>query len=121
MALLKGFMSVQILYMPKNVYNGGSAFSAFAMLISFLFTLYSLLKLVEARAKVEKPGASYSDIAEAAFGKTGRVVADVLLCLLQYGYVISLNYFVIDSIRSVIDEFFGTDPSLFFVGKAQPL
>lgn len=87
------------------------------MLISFLFTLYSLLKLIEARAKVDKPDASYSDIAEAAFGKTGRIVADVLLCLLQYGYVISLNYFVVDSLRSIIDEFFGNDPSMFFVGK----
>ena len=82
LALLKGFMSVQILYMPKNIYNGGAAFSIVAMLVSFLFTLYSLLKLIEARAKVDKPSASYSDIAEAAFGKTGRIVADVLLCLL---------------------------------------
>jgi proton-coupled amino acid transporter len=114
---LKGFMSVQIFYMPNNVYNGGTIFSFFAMVICFLLTLYSLLKLLEARAKVDKPSASYSDIAEVAFGKTGRVVAEVMLCLLQYCYVIPLNFFVIDSIRSIIDELFAWDPNLFFVGK----
>ena len=41
----------------------------------------------------------------------------MLLCLLQYGYVISLNYFVVDSLRSIIDELFGNDPSMFIVGK----
>lgn len=106
LCLLKGFMSVQIFYMPNNMYNGGTIFSFMAMAFSFFLTLYSLLKLLEARAKVDKPAASYSDIAELAFGKTGRIVADVLLCLLQYCYVIPLNFFVIDSIRSIIDELF---------------
>jgi len=87
------------------------------MLVSFFFTLYSLLRLLEARAKVDKPCASYSDIAEAAFGNTGRYVADVMLCLLQYCYVVPLNFFVIDSIRSIIDEVFNFNPDLFFVGK----
>jgi amino acid permease len=111
-------MSVQIIYMPNNVYRGGTIFSLLAMVGSFLLTLYSLLKLLEARAKVDKQSASYSEIAETAFGKTGKIVADVLLCMLQYCYVISLNFFVIDSIRSIIEElFFYPDPSLFFVGK----
>jgi|LauGreDrversion4_2_1035121.scaffolds.fasta_scaffold202902_2 amino acid permease len=117
LALLKGFMSVQILYMPKNIYNGGYAFSLFAMLISFAFTLFSLLKLIESRAKVQKKNASYSDIAEEAFGKIGRTVADVLLCLLQYSYVITLNFFVIETLRSVINEYIDAELSLFFVGK----
>jgi|LauGreDrversion4_2_1035121.scaffolds.fasta_scaffold259368_3 amino acid permease len=103
--------------MPIYVCNGGYVFSFGAMLIIFFFTLYSLLKLIEARAKVNKPCASYSDIAEEAFGETGRLVADILLVLLQYVYVISLNFFVVDTIRSVIDEVSDTNPNSFFVGK----
>jgi len=88
-----------------------------AIIFSFLLTLYSLLKLLDARAKVEKPCASYSEIAEAAFGKTGRIVSDVLLCMLQYCYVIPLTFFVIDSIRSIIEESIDKNLHLFFVGK----
>ena len=45
-SLLKGFVAIGFLYMPKNCLNGGWAFSLFAMALSFTVTFYSMLKLL---------------------------------------------------------------------------
>ena len=45
-SLLKGFVAIGFLWMPKNCLNGGWAFSLFAMALSFTVTLYSLMKLL---------------------------------------------------------------------------
>jgi len=51
-SLLKGFVAIGFLWMPKNCLNGGWAFSLFAMALSFTVTFYSLIKLLQAREKV---------------------------------------------------------------------
>lgn len=115
-SLLKGFMSIGILYMPKNTLNGGWLFTLVAMVASFFFTQFALVKLLQAREK-GPVGASFAEIARASLGKSGMYVTDVLLCVMQYGFAISFNFFVLDSMKSVIDSIYETDINVYFVGK----
>jgi amino acid permease len=80
-SLLKGFISIGILYMPKNVKNGGWAFTLPVMIFSFFVTYYCIIKLLEAREKLPV-GFSYSDITEKAIGKKGKYFADIFLALM---------------------------------------
>jgi amino acid permease len=45
-ALLKGFVAIGFLWMPKNSLNGGWLFSLFSMALSFVVTYYCLVKLL---------------------------------------------------------------------------
>lgn len=60
-SLVKGFVAIGFLWMPKNCLNGGWAFSLAAMIFGCAITLFSLFRLLEAREKVS--GGTYSDIA----------------------------------------------------------
>lgn len=64
--------------MPKNIANGGWAFSAFGLFISYIFTSVCMFKLLEAKAKTPGEG-SFTDIGFAAFGKPGKIMVEVLL------------------------------------------
>ena len=57
-SLLKGFVSIGFLWMPKNCLNAGWLFALICMLISFCITLFCLNKLLQAREKV--PGGSFT-------------------------------------------------------------
>ncbi len=48
-ALLKGFVAIGFLWMPKNCLNGGWLFSFFSMALSFTITYYCLVKLLQAK------------------------------------------------------------------------
>ena len=69
-SLLKGFVSIGILYMPKNSLNGGWAFTLGTMIISFFITYYCIIKLLQARDKLGGLN-SFADIAHAAMGPFG--------------------------------------------------
>jgi amino acid permease len=96
-ALLKGFMSLGILFMPKNCRNGGWLFSLGTMVTSFFITHYCLVKLLEAREKAP-PGSSFTEIATSAMGKRWKWVVDLFLAVMQFGFVISFTYFFLESI-----------------------
>jgi amino acid permease len=114
-SLLKGFIAIGILYMPKNCRNGGWAFTLGTMIFSFFVTYYAIVKLLQARAKTPV-GCSFAEIAEHAIGKKGKYVVDVFLTVMQYGFVISFTYFVLESMKSVVDEAFETDIDKLYIG-----
>lgn len=115
-SLLKGFIAIGILYMPKNCRNGGWLFTLFVMLFSFFVTYYSILKLLQARDKAP-PGSSFAEIASHAIGLKGKLVVDIFLCLMQYGFVISFTYFVLESMKSVVDEIFDIEINVIYIGR----
>jgi hypothetical protein len=78
---LKGFVAIGLLYMPKNTLNGGWGFTLFTMLFSFFVTYYSVIKLVEARARFTN-GLSYSELCEVTMGKTGKYIVDIFIFLM---------------------------------------
>ena len=114
-SLLKGFVAIGILYMTKNARNGGWAFTLMAMTISFFITYFCLIKLLQAREKV--PGGSYADIANAAMGRPGKYIVDIFLTIMQYGFVIGLIYFSLESLKSVVDEVFDMNISIIYLGN----
>lgn len=113
-SLLKGFVAIGILYMPKNARNGGWAFTLMAMTISFFITYFCLMKLLWAREKV--PGGSFADIANAAMGRPGKYAVDIFLTIMQYGFVVGLIYFALESLKSVVDEVFDINISIIYLG-----
>jgi len=76
LSLLKGFVCTGIIYLPKAFRNGGWAFSAAAMLLSYVLTSICTNKLMQARAKV---GGSFTHIGMKAMGNTGKYMVDVTL------------------------------------------
>lgn len=95
--------------MPKNCLNGGWAFSLFAMVVSFIVTLFSLFRLLEAREKV--PGGTYSDIAQAALGLPGKYLLEALLPLMLYGFIVAFSFFTIVNLQSVAQALFDVSVS----------
>lgn len=47
--LFKGIVASGILYLPTSFVNGGSLFSAVALIFSLVFTLYCIKLLLEVR------------------------------------------------------------------------
>ena len=45
-SLLKGMVCTGVIYLPRNLYNGGWAFSTFALLLAYALTLFCSIKLV---------------------------------------------------------------------------
>jgi len=48
-SLLKGFVCTGIMYLPKNIWNGGWAFSLFALVLAYVFTLFCSFRLLDAK------------------------------------------------------------------------
>lgn len=114
-ALLKGFVAIGFLWMPKNCLNGGWLFSFFSMILSFSITYYCLVKLLQ--AKLATPGAtSFADVARAALGKYGMWITDFLIALMQYGFVVALLFFTISNLKSVADGIFSEPVDIIYVG-----
>lgn len=58
--LLKGFICTGILYLPKQVAEGGYLFSIIGLFASYVLTTICMFKLLETRAKLN--GGSFTDI-----------------------------------------------------------
>lgn len=54
--LLKGFVCTGVLYLPKNISNGGWAFSAFGLFLGYVFSAICMVKLLEAKKKTPGKG-----------------------------------------------------------------
>lgn len=45
-SLLKGMVCTGVMYLPRNIYNGGWAFSLFSLVLAYALTLFCSIKLV---------------------------------------------------------------------------
>jgi proton-coupled amino acid transporter len=115
--LLKGFVCTGILYLPKEFYNGGWAFSGFAMIFSFILTSICAIKLLEAKKKSSGP--QFTDIGMSAMGKPGKIMVDITLGVSQTGFVTAYIYFISANLQSVFLEAFHTDINIIWFGKYQ--
>lgn len=91
--LLKGFVCTGVLYLPKNISNGGWAFSAFGLFVSYVFTAVCMIKLLEAKKKAFGDG-SFTDIGFSAYGMAGKRMVEVLLAFTQISFVMAYIYFI---------------------------
>lgn len=75
-SLLKGFVCTGIMYLPKNIWNGGWAFSLFALVLAYVFTMFCSFRLLDAKAKA---GGSFSELGEKAMGQLGKRLVEITL------------------------------------------
>ncbi len=83
--LVKAFLGSGMLTLPMGFTNGGVLFCVGCMMLICFISVIGMVTLLEARSKT---GGSFSDLAEAALGTTGRVVIDISLALCQVSFCI---------------------------------
>lgn len=75
-SLLKGFVCTGIMYLPRNIWNGGWAFSLFALLLAYGFTMFCSFRLIDAK---KAAGGSFSELGEKAMGPLGKRLVELTL------------------------------------------
>lgn len=78
--LVKGFLGSGMLTLPMGFCNGGALFSIGCMAVVCAFSIMGMVALLEAR---NVSGGGYSDIAEAALGKVGKLVVEISIACCQ--------------------------------------
>jgi len=79
MTLMKGFVCSACLYLPRSFVKGGYGFTNIAILTSGFITIYCAMLLIQIRSKVG--ASSYTAIGEKLFGKPGKIMVNIALCL----------------------------------------
>ena len=105
--LFKGFVCTGILYMPLSFVNGGWLFSAVALVLALLLTLYCIKLLLEVRQKLGG-SPSFSDIGLQTAGKTGKLLVDISLFGSQTGFTCAYIYFIASQLTGVLDAAYNT-------------
>lgn len=106
LTLFKGFVCSGILYLPTSFVNGGYGFSAIALMLALVLTLYCIKLILEVRAKLGG-NLSFPEIGFVTYGKTGKILVDVSLFASQVGFVCAYIYFIASQVTSVLDSAFG--------------
>lgn len=104
--IFKGFVCTGILYLPKDIYNGGWLFSAFTIVFFCFMTLYCAKLLIDVQEKCGN-GCSFSEIGFKAYGFWGKVLVDVSLVGSQTGFTCAYIYFIALNINTMIMEISG--------------
>ena len=103
LSIFKGFVGTGILYGPTSFVSGGSAFSAVALILSLVLTLYCIGLLLEVRSALGGH-LSYSEMGVAALGSKGRTLCDVVIFMSQVGFVIAFIYFIASQTLRLLDS-----------------
>lgn len=79
------------MYLPKNIYNGGWAFSLFALILAYIFTMFCSFRLIDAK---KAAGGSFSELGEKALGHLGKRLVEITLFASQVGFVCAYIAFI---------------------------
>jgi proton-coupled amino acid transporter len=104
---MKGFVASAVLYLPKSFVNGGYGFSIIVLIASAIITIYCSLLLLQVR-KITK-SSSYSELGLKLYGRVGKGLVDVSLCLSQIGFVSAYVYFIMVNYNAILTEAFKVD------------
>ena len=77
LTLIKGFVCVSILYVPKSFVNGGWLWSIICLLISCCMTCYCAHLLLDARAAAK--ASSYTELGKMSYGTTGEILVNLAI------------------------------------------
>lgn len=66
-----------MLYLPKNIQEGGWGWSAIGLFLSYIFTTVCMLKLLKSMAACN--GHSFKDIGVKSYGNTGKILVEAFL------------------------------------------
>lgn len=95
--LMKGFVCTGVLYLPSTFKDGGWLFTDLSLILSAFLTAYCGILLLEVRQKVKKN--SYTQIGKLLYGKTGKLITDISLCLSQAGFCCGFIFFIKENIH----------------------
>ena len=113
-ALVKGYCSIFILFLPRAFVMGGYLVSPLLMACSAMLTSLCVVKLVRVGQSTET--FCYSKVAEIVFGRKFRRVLDGMILLTQFTFAISALAFMTGSMQIVFWQAFGLRVELVFFG-----
>jgi len=111
--LMKGFVGSGILFLPNGFSNAGWLFSNAALLFSMWITLVSILLLLRVSDKYE---GSFSELAELALGRWGKLISDFTLAFSQTGMTCAGVAFICQNSRLLLLNLFGLKVEMLYLG-----
>ena len=99
LTLLKGFIAIGCLYLPKAYLDGGLVFSTVSMTASALLIMYCAHLLIDSRKELNAQ--TYSELGLVALGPLGKILIDLTLALSQMGFVCAYVYFIQDNMMQI--------------------
>ena len=99
LTLMKGFVCVSILYVPKSFVNGGYLFSSLCLVISAFMTCYCASLLLDARAKSKAE--SYTALGKHCYGTPGEMLVNFSIAFSQIGFTIGYIYFIKENLHTI--------------------
>ena len=79
------------------------------MILSFGLTYFEIAMLLKAREVSSCSRRTFSDLTHQALGRKGKILVDTLLVTVLFSFVISFTYFVLESMKSLLNELFRTN------------
>ena len=90
--VMKSYLASAMLFLPHQFLISGWLFMLIACLFSMVMNMQSAILLIELHDAV---GGSFADIAERAYGKRMKVVAEVTLAIAQISFCYNCVYFLV--------------------------
>ena len=106
-ALMKGYMVLSVLLVPKAFVNGGYGISFIFIAGSGCLSMLGVYKLIDAGLATKLY--SYPLIVEKILGKNARIIIEGFIALTQFSFIISHVTFLIESCKSTIEIVWGLD------------
>ena len=100
-ALVKGFVSAVMLYLPKVFQDGGLVFTTILMTVSGFSYMYCSHLLIDARVKLNL--ATYSELGEAVLGPFGKVLIDICLACSLMSFVCGFIYILVQDLTEIFN------------------
>ncbi|KAF7458179.1 Transmembrane amino acid transporter protein [Cryptosporidium felis] len=113
--VIKATIGTGVLFAPKAVVDSGYAMSIVLLIIYWLLNVICTFLLFECADEVND---TYSAIASAAMGRTGRILADISLIFTEVAFCAVFVTFVTKAIQNVISGMHNCAPGYIEYGTA---
>lgn len=113
--VVKATIGTGILFTPYAIVKSGYSVSIVLILVYWLFNIICTLLMFQCADEVND---TYSSIAFAAMGKTGRILADVSIIFTQLSFCAVFVTFVTKAIQNVISGIYDCAPGYIEYGTA---
>ena len=99
-SIFKAFVGLGVLFLPNQFWDTGTLAMPTIMIGSLILTLYCTTLLIECADEV---GNSFSEIAEAAYGKSMKTLTQILIICSQFAFCTNYVYFIASQIGSIFN------------------
>lgn len=96
--LVKGFLGSGMLTLPLGFCNGGATFCVCCLMLVCAISIMGMNTVLTTRQDI---GGSFSDVAKAALGNTGKAIIDVSIALCQVGHGTVYIIFITQNLKAI--------------------